>query len=62
MEMMSDLIVCIEWLGPACGCRHLKLCGVVVDCIECAGGRFEVTVLFLSGDQVSPGAFRHLPN
>jgi hypothetical protein len=40
----------------------LKLGGVVVGCRAIQGGRFEVTVLFVSGDEACAAEFRHLLN
>ena len=64
LELMSDLIVCVEWPRAGCLCHRMKIEGVVVGCTETGVGCFEITVLFFSGSdrcETAP-AFTHLPN
>lgn len=64
IELMSELIVCIQWRGLGCGCRTMKLGAVVVGCSDTGDGCFEITVIFLPGGEscAAATAFRHLPN
>lgn len=64
IELMSELIVCIQWRGLWCGCRTMKLGAVVVGCSDSGEGCFEITVIFLPGGEscAAATAFTHLPN
>ena len=63
LDVMSDIVLCIEWCGAGCARRTVRIEATVIGCSETGAGAFETTVIFLSGgDGCGPAEFRHLPN
>ncbi len=63
MELMADLMLCIESGEPGCRCRTMRISGVVVGCRKIAGGCFEITVLFMPDcEPLAATVFAHSPN
>jgi hypothetical protein len=47
VELMSDLLIAIEWRGVGCRCRKIVIEGIVIGCRQTGAASFETTVLFL---------------
>ena len=63
LDLMSGLIVSVEWRCPGCGRRTVRIEAIVIGCCATCGGGFEITVIFVpdAGSHTAP-EFRHLPN
>ena len=63
LDLMSGLVLSVDWCCAECGRRTMRIEAVVVGCCEMCGGLFETTVIFVPGGDVRVAAeFRHLPN
>ena len=63
LELMSVLLLAVEWTGAGCRRWSVKITGTVVGCLDIGEGCFETTVLFLPGSGMCASTeFRHLPN
>ncbi len=63
LEILSDVILAVEWCGASCRCHSVRLAGIVVGCTETEDGFFETSVIFLPGSGACEGTeFRHLAN
>ncbi len=63
LDVMSRIILCIEWCCAGCARRTVKIEATVIGCSETGAGAFETTVIFLPGGGLCGTAeFRHLPN
>ncbi len=63
LDLMSSLVVSVEWRCPGCGRSSLRFEAIVIGCCETRGGVFEATVIFMPGDGSGTAPeFRHLPN
>ena len=63
LDLMSGLVVSLEWCCSGCGRRSMRVEAIVVGCCETCGGKFETTVLFVPQDGTRETTeFRHLPN
>ena len=63
LDLMSSLVISLEWGCPGCGWRSMRIEAVVIGCRETGGGKFETTVIFVPDDgSRSATGFRHLPN
>ena len=63
LDLMSGLVVSVEWHCPGCGWRSVRIEAIVIGCCETFGGTFETTVIFVpdAGSRAT-AEFRHLPN
>ena len=63
LDLMSGLVVSVEWTCSDCGRCTMRIDAIVIGCCESCGGSFETTVIFVGDDGSRPGSeFRHLPN
>ncbi len=63
LDLMSSVIISVEWRCPGCGWRTVRIEAIVIGCRETCGGMYETTVIFIPGDGSCASAeFRHLPN
>lgn len=63
MDLMSDLLLSLEWRKAGSRRRTVRIEGIVVDCRDTGDGCFEITLLFLPGGETcSLPAFTHSPN
>lgn len=63
LDLLSGLVVSVEWRCPGCGWRSVRIDAIVIGCCETFGGTFETTVIFVpdAGSRAT-AEFRHLPN
>ena len=63
LDVLSVIVLCIEWCGAGSARQTVRLEATVIGCSETGTGAFETTVIFLpGGDGCGPAEFRHLPN
>ena len=52
LELMSDVVLAVEWPCAGCGQRRMRISGIVVGCTDTGDGFFETSVLFLPGSEL----------
>ena len=63
LELMSNLVLSIEWCRGGCRRCNVRIPAIVVGCSEIGDGCFETTLLFVPGSETwGAPEFRHLPN
>jgi hypothetical protein len=62
LDLMSDIVLSIEWPSAGCARRTMHIEAIVIGCRETESGGFEMTVIFLPGCELCVPEFRHLPN